>query len=183
MLPLRRYLFLLVIAGVLPLATLCGAGLLALYAQQRSETLQHGRDLSRALATAVDAQLQSSIAALTVMATSPLLERGDLAAFHSQALRALEARKPQWAAVHLTSPEGMRLVDTGLGFGSTLPSVVEVESHDKAVRTAAPVVGSLARGIHDYAIALRVPVIREGHVRYVVNAVVLPAAVLEIFQC
>ena len=182
LLPLRRYLFLLAIAGILPLAALCGVGLLALYAQQREEALVYGRDISRALATAVNAQLQSSIAALQVLATSPLLERGDLQGFRGQALRALEARRPDWAAVHLTSPEGMRLVDTTYELGAAMSPVVETQSHDLAVWTGRPVVGTLARGVHEQAFALRVPVIRDGGVRYVLNAVVKPATILEMIR-
>ena len=106
---------------VCSVAALCGVGLLALYSQQRNSALEHARDVSRALATAVDAQLQRSMAALQVLATSPLLERGDLDAFYAQALQVLSTQKPQWAAVHLTSPEGLRLVDTSYELGAPMP--------------------------------------------------------------
>ena len=99
-LPLRRYLFLLVIVGLLPLVALSGLGLISLYSQLREETLDHAREIARALATAVDAQLERSTSALQVLSTSPNLDRGDLAAFHGQARRVLATQKPQWAALH-----------------------------------------------------------------------------------
>ena len=64
MVPLRRRLFLLAIAALVPLALIAGLGLLALVERQRAEARRAGIELTRALATAVDAELGRSISVI-----------------------------------------------------------------------------------------------------------------------
>ena len=62
--PLRRRLFLLAAVAIVPLAAMSGLGLLAMVQQHREQAERAGLDVTRALATAVDAELRRSTAVL-----------------------------------------------------------------------------------------------------------------------
>jgi signal transduction histidine kinase len=177
---LRRRLFLLAAAGIVPLAAMSGIGLYALAQQQRSQADRIGLELARALATAVDAELRNSTSVVQALATSLALDRDDLAGFQERAQRILETQ-PNWAAVFLAAPSGERLTDTRFRYGAVLPPIAEPESFDRVVRTRAPAVGSLARSPQGVLLfAVRAPVLRNGELRYVLSALVKPEAILEV---
>ncbi len=176
---LRKHLFVLAIASILPIALLAGAGLLTLFQQQRAEAERKALEITRALATAVDAELQRSISALLALASATSLDRGDIAAFDGTARRAL-AVQPQWLSINLATPAGEALINTRFTLGEPLPAVVETECLKAAVRTAKPQVGSLSQARGRNAVALRVPVVKDGAVRYVLTGVVDPASILAI---
>ena len=121
--PLRRRLLVLTVAGVLPLAVIAGLGLYALAAQQRADARRVGIELARSVATAADAQLSSSGDVLEALSTTLTLDRGDLAGFGARARRVLELQ-PGWAAIRLAEAGGKPLVDTRVRAGDTLPSMI-----------------------------------------------------------
>ena len=177
--PLRRRLFLLAAVGIVPLVIMSGIGLYALARQQRTQAERIGLELARALATAVDGELRSSIAALQSLATSVALERDDLPAFRERARRILESQ-PYWAAVFLADPSGMRLLDTRFRHPSDL-RIIERESFDRVLRTRAASVGNLARSPEGALLfAVRVPVTHSGELRYVLTALVKPELILQV---
>lgn len=178
--PLRNRLFLLAVAGVLPLAVLAGIGLYALYRQQVTQVERTGIDVARALATAVDAELRRSFSALDVLATATSLERDDPKTFDERARRTLD-RQPQWAAIILADTNGRTITHTSYPPGAELPPLVENESFRRAIATRQPTVGYLAPGPHgQMLVPLRVPIVRENEVRYVITATLKPEAILEI---
>ncbi len=73
--PLRRRLLVLTAAGILPLAVMAGVGLYALAAQQRAAARRVGVELARSVATAIDAQLDSSGSVLAALATTLTLDQ------------------------------------------------------------------------------------------------------------
>jgi signal transduction histidine kinase/ActR/RegA family two-component response regulator len=180
--PLLHRLLLLALAAILPLMVMAGFGLYALVQQQRRQLQRVGLELARALATAVDAELRSTVAVLDSLATSPTLDRDDLPAFHVRAERVLTTQV-NWAAVMLASPSGKRLVDTRFKRGVDLPPIAERETIDAVVRSRGPAVGNLARGAGgDLLFAVRTLVIRNGDVHYVLSAIVKPEAILEVIR-
>ena len=180
--PLRRRLFLLAAAGIVPLLVMSGIGLFALAQQQRIQAERIGLELARALATAVDAELRSSISVVQSLATSLALDRDDLSGFQERAQRVLETQ-PNWAAVFLADPSGQRLVDTRFRPGTVLPPILEKESFDRVVRTRAPAVGNLAKNAQGVLLfPVRAPVIRNGELSYVLTALVKPEAILEVIK-
>jgi signal transduction histidine kinase/CheY-like chemotaxis protein len=180
--PLRRRLLLLVAAGVLPLAAMAGISLLVLTQQQRQQVEQTGLEVTRALASAVDAELGRSIAVLNGLAIGPALDTGHLARYHESMRRVLETR-PDWISITLADPTGQQLANTRLPFGNPLPMVLDLPTHQEAVRTKQPLVGALLpspAGV--IALPVRVPVLRDGAVRYVLTAAVKPDAFVEVLQ-
>ena len=160
-----------------------GVALQALLEQQRQQAEQSSLDLVRALATAVDTELRLTVSALQSLAlTDPIGSAGaiDLASAHRFARRVLASR-PEWRAILLAAPDGMPLFNTAREFGAPLPPVAEPKSLAEVVRTEGPVVGSLERGPHgNLGVPVRVPVLRDGQVRYVLTAVVRPEAILRV---
>jgi signal transduction histidine kinase/ActR/RegA family two-component response regulator len=176
--PIRRRLFLLAAASLLPIAIMSGAGLLALFHQQRSQAERAALEITRALTTAVDAELQRTISVLQVLATSGRLFTGEIGALEERMHRAA-ATQPTWRGVILADPEGKQLVNTRIPGGAGLPATADMASLLDVVRTGKPRVGHLTltpRGT--WAIPVRVPVIRDGRVEYVLTAPVKPDSIL-----
>src|SRR5207244_4007693 len=179
---LRRRLLLLVAVGIIPLAAMSAAGLYLLVRQQQHQALNSGLELARALANGVDAELRSSVAVLQALATSGTLDGNDLTGFRQRAQRVL-ADQPYWVALTLADLAGHRLVDTR--FESNVPRqpIAEPPSFAAAVRTRAPVVGNLAKGVDGrLTFPVRVPVLRNGEPRYILSAIVEPRQILDVVR-
>src|SRR5689334_22302053 len=158
---LRRHLFILAVAGILPLAALAGAGLAALFEQQRDDAQRRALEITRALATAVQSELQRSISSLSVHAAAASLQLGDLAQFEVTARRAV-ATQPQWRTIILSKPTGEPLINTRVAAGQAMPPVIEPRSFERVVQERKPVIGEIAQSSERFAIPLRVPVIVDG---------------------
>lgn len=175
--PLRSLLLLLMIALAVP--TL----LVAALAIRGAATANHGTierrliDEARTLRRNVDGELQGSIRALQAIGDSPSLTRGDLDALRDEAARHLRAH-PAWIAVRLATPDGRQLMSTGgsLEAGSAIEAV-DVVSLRQAVVTKRPIVGAMRMGWRasaQFAFPVRVPVIRDGAVVWVLSAIISP---------
>src|SRR5206468_1760361 len=113
--------------------------------------------------------------------TTDALDRNDTSGFRERAQRVLNTQ-PNWAAVLLADPAGHRLMDTR--FASPAPQpLAEPLSFDTVVRTRAPAVGNLAKGLDGSLLfPVRVPVLRNGELRYVLTAVVKPEEILDVVK-
>ncbi|MGQ0653186.1 MAG: hybrid sensor histidine kinase/response regulator [Betaproteobacteria bacterium] len=178
--PLRRRLVLLTAAAIVPLAVVAAIALYALMREQRAQAERSGIEIARALSTAVDAELQRSLSVLEAIATATLLDQRDLARYHDLASRVV-ATRPTWASILVHDAQGNIVVDTARPFGSVVPPTSEPESLRQVLSTSQRTVGSLARGqMLRYAFPVRVAVVREGELRYVLTAVVKPDGILEV---
>ncbi|MFL6662197.1 MAG: ATP-binding protein [Rhizobacter sp.] len=179
---LRKRLFLLAAAGILPLALMSGIGLLALVQQQREQTERTSLDLARALALAVDAELRGSSQVLEALATSTALDSGDMAAFWRVA-RPVAATRPYWRAIMLARPDGQVLMHTGYPLGRADLAIAEPESFDQMLQSKTPLVGAMRRGPRgEFGVPVRVPVLRDGSLRFVLTGVVNPEAFLDVIS-
>ncbi len=181
-LPSRLVLF--VSAAILPLALTCGLALTALHRQQQAQVEQSTLGLARALATAVDSELRVSVTALQALAAmEPLqaMDEGDMGAAYALA-KAVRASRPEWRGVLLIRPDGELLFGSERPLGVQGGGVVEPDSLAEVLRTQEPAVGRLARGpAGTLAFTVRVPVMREGVLRYVLTAIVMPDAINRVF--
>jgi len=184
-LSLRARLLWLVGVALLPVALFALASLIALGQQQREQARQALVDRARAVASAVDLELQESVAALQVLALARSLDTGDLRRFHADAAVAAGARAT-WEGIVLTDLAGKWLLSTRLPFGAPMPgrgTVVEPESFAVLVAGGRPVIGNIAKGPGGrYLFPVRVAVTRGGQARYVLTALVDPADMLGILQ-
>ena len=180
--PLRRRLLLLAAAGILPLAAMAGIGLYALIAEDREQAARTGLEVTRALATAVDAELSRSIAVLQGLSIGPALDTGDLVRYRESMRRVLETR-PDWVTITLADPSGRQLANPRRPLGGPLPVVVDLPSLQAAVRSRAPVIGALSGGPGgELAVPVRVPVVRDGEVRYVLTGAMKPDAFVAVLE-
>ncbi|HKQ25747.1 MAG TPA: ATP-binding protein [Burkholderiales bacterium] len=170
----------LALVGILPLAATSGIGLYALVKQQRAQAQQSGLEVARALATAVDAALSESVSVLEALATSVLLDAGKPDRFYSRATRVMSVQ-PDWLLIHLADPSGSVLLNTSYSIAQSAPPIPEKESFDKVVTTLRPIVGYVSRGPDgSWGVPVRVPVVRNGKLRFVLTGVVKPDAILEV---
>jgi hypothetical protein len=121
--PLRRRLFVLTAACILPIGVMGGISLYALKRQQNAQNDRVGLELARSVANAVDSELRRSISILETLATSPSLDEADFAGFLERARR-LKQLESEWAAVMLFSPAGTPLVDSRFRLGDARPDHV-----------------------------------------------------------
>jgi len=177
---LRRRLLLVVAAAMLPVALVSGAALLALRQDQLAQAERASIELSRALTTAVDAELDRSVSVLQVLAEAPALDRGELARFDGVMRRVLAAN-PDWYSLILADRAARPLLNSRVPRGAKLPAIVERESFSRAVETGKPVVGNLAEGASGgLYVPVRVPVLRGDEVRYVLTAVLKPDGIRDV---
>ncbi len=181
---LRAYLVSLALATLLPVAIFAAVVGYFLVKEQR-DTFRRGAEArTLAVSTAVDAELNGSIATLLALSTLPALDDGDFAAFRVRAERIL-ATQPAWSNINLAMPSGQQVMNLQRPPGAPLPDSSQFDADwQDAVERRAPVVSDLVvspiTGQWDYAV--RVPVLRDGAVRFVLSAVVRPESLSKLLQ-
>ncbi len=180
---IRSRLVLIATLAIVPLALMAAIALEALLSQQRQQAKESALNLTRALATAIDNELRLTVSALQSLAlTEPFgaVSEEGLAQAQDLATKALAAR-PEWQAVLLVRPSGDVVLDTIVPAGTKLPRVSELKSIAEVVRTGEPAVGPLTAGTSGFrGIPVRVPVIRDGTLRYVLSAIVKPEVIVAV---
>ena len=177
---IRRRLLLVATVAIVPLAVMAALAIEVLLVQQRGQAEQSALNLTRALATAVDNELRLTVSSLQSLAlTEPFGAFSDEGLPRARALAesALAAR-PEWRSLLLGRLTGEVLLDTGLPVGTPPPRTSDLASLAEVARTGEPAVGSLSSGpLGNRGIPVRVPVIRDGVLRYVLTAIVKPEAI------
>jgi len=177
---LQRQLIRLVAASVLPAAL--AAALLISYSYDRQSKIIEQRTLetARALAQSVDRELATGRVALLVLARSPYLASGDLAAFHRQARDAIPDLPGD--SVVLSDASGQQLVNTLRPFGEALPLRGNLGQLRRLFETGQPMISDLFVGqvMGRPIIALDVPVRRGDRVVFALAMGIFPERLGEI---
>jgi PAS domain S-box-containing protein len=160
---------------LIPLALVASFVVWRAHRDERADLDQSLLEQARALAVAVDREVDISIAALESLATADELDSGNLSVFYEQARRAKEIH-PGWLSVVLADPSGRQLLNLLRPPGTPLPHLADTEAFRRTVQTLAPEVSDLFMGptSHRWLIAVNVPVIRQGKLRYVLGATTAP---------
>ena len=181
-LSLRRLLIVLSAIGLLPLAAL---GLWSLHTAggyQQREQERSMLDLARALSSAVDAELDGTVATLASLARTPAMARGDLQAFYVSA-REQVAAQPEWQTIILTDAAGKIVFRTGSPLGVSGGQIADPDSLQRLLAVQRPLVGRVARGPRGRAaFPVRVPVRDDTGRLYVLTAVVKPDRILAVLK-
>ncbi|HET8747771.1 MAG TPA: ATP-binding protein [Ramlibacter sp.] len=168
---LRFRLFLLAASGLLPLAIVSAAVLGYVSAERGRDTRETALAVSRALATAVDAELAATLSVLQSLALSDELAPARMRDFHALAGRVAE--RQGWRAVILADGSGRILLSSSAAPDAAQGDPVDPASMQRAITTRRPVVGNVVRGPRGVpAFAVRLPVERDGQLRYVLTAVI-----------
>ncbi len=176
---LNSYLSRLIIGGLAPLL-IFSVFMMVLFARHEQANRKRGlEDTARALALAVDQQIESSITNLEALATSEPLDVGAVNVFRSIAARTLNTQK-NWKSISLFDPRGRQLISiaipiTELPGGISRASLESVLSTRRPVISDFPVTKSGEKGIN-----IHVPVVREQTVIYILTAAIEPEVFTEI---
>lgn len=173
---LRWYVLGLVAVALVPVAVVAALIVWSTHQEERRELERALLDRARVLAVAVDRQVDTCVAALEGLATSDHLDSSDLGRFYAQARRAKKDH-PLWLSVVLMDPTGRQLLNLLRPLGTPLPSMANVEVFQRTVKTRQPTVSDLFMSptAGQWLIAVNVPVLRDGTLRYVLSASMSPA--------
>ncbi len=175
-------MFLLAVAGLLPLAVMAGVALLALARFQREQAVRSAIETTRALGTAIDSELAASVATLEALASQAPSSPRDLWRYHAQ-LRQVIATQPRWRAITLADPAGTLVAHTDFDIGTELPAILDEASFQEVVRARRSVVGRLVSDPQaGFRIPIRAPVVRGGVLLYVVTAHLKPDSLLAVVE-
>jgi signal transduction histidine kinase/ActR/RegA family two-component response regulator len=175
-------LVLLTAIGLLPLALL---GIWSIHVASEYRHREQERamlDLARALSSAVDAELDSSVAALSTLAQSPPMLAGDIRALYELA-RFQAKSQPDWLGVFLSDQDGATLFRTNVPFGEPAPGPVDPISLRQTLSLHRPMAGRIVRGAGGRAaVPVRIPVTDSHGRNYVLSAVVRPDRILRVIE-
>jgi PAS domain S-box-containing protein len=179
---LRANLIQLVLAAIIPLVVFSVAMVVRFDRDERATFRRGAIERTLALLTAVDTELNRSVTTLRALASADDLDTGDLRSFHERALRVLQTQ-PDWFTIQLASPAARQLINMRQPYGSKLPAVQERLSFDQVLRTQHSAIGNLAEDqlARQPLFAVRVPVMRDGIIKYVLTASVKPHAISALF--
>jgi signal transduction histidine kinase/ActR/RegA family two-component response regulator len=163
---IQARLMMLASVTALPLVVLAGVTAISLIDAQHAQLKQEVAGKVNALLNDIDRQIGAIQVELEVLAKLPSIQSGDLVTFDRQ-LRA--AIRVYGTALVLHDTQGQQLINTNRPFGAPLPSATNTEMHDRVVATGRPQVSDLIMGatLHRPIISVGVPVLRDGHVVYV----------------
>ena len=170
-LTLRFKVYALLLAAAVPLVALAVAFGAFLVQQKRETARQEATGRILAILTAVDTAVASSESALRMLAASANLAGGDLKAFHEESKRFL-ATQPQLSNISLASADGENLAEAVWPFGARARVYTDLPSFYAAAKEGVTTYGNVAVGpaIGTAAVRVRVPVVNNGAVHYVVSA-------------
>lgn len=163
---LQTRLRILLLVALLPIAGIGVLGTGLLVEREIAALQQRTWERTRALTTTLDAQLQASVAALRLLATSPALAAGDMEGFRPEARRALQASGGHWQHLLVSDGHsGERQLSVAAPGVALLPAPAQVASILDAARSGQPTVSRLIRADdRRQAVAVRLPVTRSGQV-------------------
>jgi signal transduction histidine kinase len=179
---LTQVLQVLVAIGLLPLSLVGAGGIWFSVLSQRDELKRSTLEISRALASAIEAQLDAEAAAVAAIGRSPSLSERDYAAFYAYAKAEVNVR-PGWSGMVLTGRDGRVIFRTSKPFGEPDVQVVDPDSLALSAASGRVVVGALTKGPGGrFAFPVRVPVVADGRMTHVLTAVVSPDWALELLR-
>jgi len=147
-----------------------------LLVKQEQETFRRAAiEQNRAFMTTVDGEIRGHILTLRALATSKSLDTKDMPKFYAEAARVLRSQE-DWRNITLASPSGQQLVNAANPADAKGISLADTQSAEAALKTGQPAIGNIRRGrmSKEYGIAVRIPVVREGSIAYLLTAILKP---------
>jgi two-component system sensor histidine kinase/response regulator len=149
--------------------------------RERAHVAQDADMIARALAAAVDRDLDSAATAAQVLANQGSLAGGDLAAFQAAARRLLRPDFPV-GGFELSGPDGRALLDARHALGEAVPD----NGNEADVRAVFASGDAVTSGLHragpaqPWLASITVPVWREGRVAYALTVELRPQRLTEL---
>jgi len=158
-------------AACIPLLLLAGWMVYQSASQQRLASLRIAQETLDRIGERITAEIAAQLQVAQTLALSTSLDQPDLADFYREAERLKHAR-PLWTTIELDDLDGLQLVNLLRPLGTALGPAADRESFDAVLRDQAPAIGGVGpigpvSGMR--LVALRVPVIRDDKLRYVLT--------------
>jgi len=133
---------------------------------QRGSMTLVTQETANAISHAVDREISGMITTLKVLASSPLLDSGDLEGFHARTRRALAG---SLSHVLLLDESLQQLLNTRVEYGTPLGSTSDPSSAETVLRTQSPYVSDLFFGAvaEEHEVNVLVPVTHKDGTRQV----------------
>jgi signal transduction histidine kinase len=166
---LRTLLALVVLTTIVSFSVFAGWLMYRVQNQQQEIVDSQNVDLARAVSSAVDGEVQSSLNALHVLTTLDVLDERTLEPFRASALRLVRTQS-NWHAVLLADAQGRGILDVadthvGTGSGATMPWARTV------IESRTSYYSNILQEQHPgYYFIIATPVIRDARVKYVLAA-------------
>src|SRR5262249_21032561 len=180
---IRSHLVTLVLVALVPVV-LFAVSVVVLLNRKEHEVLEHAAtERAHVVVAALERELARSLTALDVLASSRHLDHHDLRGFYDDAVSLLRSH-PDWTTVSLASPNGDHLVNALRPYGSALAPLPDPASAIVVAQSRRPLVGSVARGrlTGKLQFPVRVPVVRDGAIAYVLTAVITVTAIGQLLE-
>lgn len=180
--PLRRRLLAVALAGILPLALAAVVGLYFIAWSQGRQAEQRNLDVTRLAATAIETELNRSLAVLESLALSGAPGAGEPQSVeYAEMIQRILPMMPHWQSVLVISPQGKvlkRINNREIGEGGSL---ADPESFPHALSRGIPSIGNLVPTEDGgWAIPLRLPVMRDGQPVLMITVLLDPGAVYQV---
>jgi PAS domain S-box-containing protein len=175
---------LLRIVFVLVASAIAGLGALAFgfYQSEQKHLSQSIFTTAAALSSALDRDLEGLISAAQIMASSQSLASDDFASFYREASAVVPLLRGHLIAV--ADGSGRQLINTMRPYGEPLPIAANEAARRKVFETSRPVISDLFVGAtsNRQAVAVYVPVTRDGSVKYTLVVGVPPSKLHELLK-
>ena len=166
----------LVLTAAIPVLLLGGWIAYVTADQERSYARKAATEALTQVAHQIEAEISREMQVAETLASSAALDNGNLGDFYREATRIVAAR-PLWETAALTKPDQEQVLNVLRPLGAPLGPVTDNESFNAVLRTRKPVLGGLGpyqAAIGKELVSLRVPVIRDGELRYILTIGLLP---------
>jgi PAS domain S-box-containing protein len=176
---LNSYLIRLIVGGLAPLLIFSIFMMVLFAGHEQANRRRSLEDTARALAFAVDQQIESSITNLEALATSESLDVGAVNVFRAIAARTLNTQK-NWKSISLFDPQGRKLISIAKPITEESTGIKRANL-ERVLSTRRPVIGDFpAAQSGEKGISIHVPVVREQTVIYVLTAAIEPEVFTDI---
>ena len=166
----------LVLTAAIPVLLLGGWMAYITADQERSYAREAATQALTQVAHRLEGEISREMQVAETLASSAALDRDNLQDFYLEATRIVAAR-PLWETAALTKPDKEQVLNVLRPLGAPLGPVTDTDSFNSVLRTKKPVLGGLGpyqAAIGKQLVSLRVPVIRDGELRYVLTIGLLP---------
>jgi len=178
----RNRILALVLASGIPLLVAAAIAIARLYTGQQTAIEEMLRARAQALLATVDFELGIEATTLQTLARSQSLRDGNLDAFYDEALKTVQSH-PRWFSVVVAAPDGSaQLLNTNRDRGWQGPARDSQAVIDTARSRRATFGRAMPNAVEQVlSFHIRVPVIVDEEVKYVLSASLTPEAIAEGF--
>ncbi len=166
----------LVLTAAIPVLLLGGWMAYITADQERSYARKAATEALTQAAHRIEGEISREMQVAETLASSTALDHENLNDFYREATRIVGDR-PLWETAALSKPDREQVLNVLRPLGDPLGPVTDTDSFNAVVRARKPALGGLGPyqpAIGKRLVALRVPVMRDGELRYVLTIGLLP---------